>query len=105
MANRQPALDGIYDRGPSPNSVTEAHKVPYAPLPAGVRMLVQFAATLESYQEGILAYYEYRISMGPLEGTNTKIHAMKRQPYGFRDRAFFNLKILGIHETKRALVE
>ena len=70
----------------------------------GVRMLVQFADTLESYQEGILAYYNYRISTGPLEGTNTKIQAMKRQAYGFRDRAFFKLKILGIHETKHALV-
>jgi transposase len=71
---------------------------------SGVRMLVQFADTLESYQEGILAYYDYPISTGPLEGTNTKIQAMKRQAYGFRDRAFFKLKILGIHETKHALV-
>ena len=71
---------------------------------SGVRMLVQFADTLESYQEGILAYYDYPISTGPLEGTNAKIQAMKRQAYGFRDRAFFKLKILGIHETKHALV-
>jgi transposase len=71
---------------------------------SGVRMLVQFADTLESYQEGILNYYDYRISTGPLEGTNTKIQAMKRQAYGFRDRAFFKLKILGLHETKHALV-
>ena len=71
---------------------------------SGVRMLAQFADTLESYQDGILAYYDYRISTGPLEGTNTKIQAMKRQAYGFRDRAFFKLKILGIHETKHALV-
>jgi transposase len=71
---------------------------------SGIRMLVQFADTLESYQEGILAYYDYPISTGPLEGTNTKIQAMKRQAYGFRDRAFFKLKILGIHETKHALV-
>jgi transposase len=40
----------------------------------------------------------------PLEGTNTKIQAMKRQAYGFRDRTFFKLKILGLHETKHALV-
>jgi transposase len=71
---------------------------------SGVRMLAQFADTLESYQEGILAYYNYPISTGPLEGTNTKIQAMKRQAYGFRDRAFFKLKILGIHEAKHALV-
>jgi transposase len=71
---------------------------------SGVRMLAQLADTLESYQDGILAYYDYRISTGPLEGTNTKIQAMKRQAYGFRDRAFFKLKILGLHETKHALV-
>jgi transposase len=71
---------------------------------SGVRMLIQFADTLEEHQEGILAYYDYPISTGPLEGTNTKIQAMKRQAYGFRDHEFFKLKILGIHLTKRALV-
>ena len=67
-------------------------------------VLKQFADTLEEYQEGILAYYDYPISTGPLEGTNTKIQAMKRQAYGFRDYEFYKLKILGIHETKHALV-
>ncbi len=71
---------------------------------SGIRMLARFADTLEAYQEGVLAYYDYPISTGPLEGTNTKIQAMKRQAYGFRDHEFFKLKILGIHETKHALV-
>jgi transposase len=71
---------------------------------SGIRMLAQFANTLEEHQEGVLAYYDYPISTGPLEGTNTKIQAMKRQAYGFRDHEFFKLKILGIHETKHALV-
>jgi transposase len=71
---------------------------------SGIRMLVQFADTLEAHQEGVPNYYRYRLSTGPLEGTNTKIQAMKRQAYGFRDRDFFKLKILGIHETKHALV-
>jgi transposase len=71
---------------------------------SGIAMLVRFAATLAAHQEGILNYYNYPISTGPLEGTNTKIQAMKRQAYGFRDKAFFKLKILGIHETKHALV-
>jgi transposase len=70
----------------------------------GVRMLLQFADTLEEHQEGVLAYYDYPISTGPLEGTNTKIQAMKRQAYGFRDHEFFKLKILGLHESKYALV-
>jgi transposase len=71
---------------------------------SGVRMLERFADTLEEHEEGILAYYDYPISTGPLEGTNTKIQAMKRQAYGFRDRKFFKLKILGIHESRYALV-
>jgi len=71
---------------------------------SGIRMLEQFADTLEEHQEGILNYYNYPISTGPLEGTNTKIQLMKRQAYGYRDHEFFKLKILGAHETKYALV-
>jgi transposase len=71
---------------------------------SGVSMLVQFAATLKDHRQGILAYYDYRISTGPLEGTNNKIQTMKRQAYGFRDHEFFKLKILAIHQAKYALV-
>jgi transposase len=71
---------------------------------SGIRILRQFADTLAGHEAGILAYYDFPISTGPLEGTNTKIQAMKRQAYGFRDRAFYKLKILGIHETEYALV-
>ena len=71
---------------------------------SGVRMLRQFADTLEEYQEGILAYYDYPISTGPLEGTNNKIQTLKRQAYGFRDHEFYKLKIYCIHKTKYALL-
>ncbi len=71
---------------------------------SGIRQLVQLADTLQEYQEGILAYYHYPISTGPLEGVNNKIRTMQRQAYGFRDREFFKLKILGIHEAKHALL-
>lgn len=71
---------------------------------SGLRLLQQFADTLEDHQEGILNYYDYRISTGPLEGTNNKIQLMKRQAYGYRDHAFFKLKILSAHETKYALI-
>jgi transposase len=71
---------------------------------SGVRMLHQMARTLEAHRSGLLAYYDYPISTGPLEGTNNKIKTMKRQAYGFRDHEFFKLKILAIHETKYALV-
>ena len=70
----------------------------------GIRILLDFAKTLRAHAWGILAYYDYPISTGPLEGTNNKIKTMKRQAYGFRDQEFLRLKILGIHETKYALV-
>ena len=70
----------------------------------GIRMLQNFAKTLRLHAMGILAYYDHPISTGPLEGTNNKIKTMKRQAYGFRDQKFFRLKILGIHQTKYALV-
>lgn len=71
---------------------------------SGVGMLVKMAATLEGHRDGLLAYYDHRITTGPLEGTNNKIKTMKRQAYGFRDREFFKLKILAIHKTTYALV-
>lgn len=54
--------------------------------------------------EGILAYYDFRISTGPFEGTNNKIKTMKRKAYGFRVQEFFKLKIMGLHLTGYALV-
>ena len=71
---------------------------------SGIKMLMKFAKTLSAYRSGILAYYDYRISSGPLEGTNNKIKTMKRMAYGFRDMEFFKLKIMAIHESKYALV-
>jgi transposase len=71
---------------------------------SGVAMLKTMAKTLSSYKSGILNYYDFPISTGPLEGTNNKIKTMKRQAYGFRDMEFFKLKIMGLHETKYALV-
>jgi len=71
---------------------------------SGVKMLVGLAKTLRKHAVGLLAYYDYPISTGPLEGTNNKIKTMKRQAYGFRDQEFFKLKILAIHEAKYALV-
>lgn len=69
-----------------------------------ILLLIKFANTLCAHRTGILAYYDYPISTGPLEGTNNKIKTMKRQAYGFRDIEFFKLKILALHETKYALV-
>ena len=71
---------------------------------SGIKLLQKFAATLALYRGHILAFYDYRISTGPLEGTNNKIKTMQRQAYGFRDQEFFKLKIYALHRTKYALV-
>jgi transposase len=71
---------------------------------SGIKMLQEMAKTLAWHRSGLLAYYDVRITSGPMEGTNNKIKTMKRQAYGFRDKEFFKLKILAIHETKYELV-
>jgi len=69
-----------------------------------ISMLRKFAKTLSAHQTGILAYYDYPISTGPLEGFNNKIKTMQRQSYGLRDKEFFKLKIFALHKTKYALI-
>jgi transposase len=71
---------------------------------SGIKILIGLAKTLRKHALGLLAYYDYPISTGPLEGANNKIKTMKRQAYGFRDKEFFKLKILAAHEAKYALV-
>lgn len=69
-----------------------------------VKQLVSFANTLLKHSEGILAYYDFPISTGPLEGTNNKIKTLQKSAYGYRDKEFFKLKIKALYRTKYALV-
>ncbi len=69
-------------------------------LASGISMLEKFANTLINHKDGILSYFDFRISTGPLEGTNNKIKTMKRQAYGYRDIDFFKLRIMALHEKK-----
>lgn len=71
---------------------------------SGIRILKDFANTLRTHRRGISAYYDHPISTGPLEGTNNKIKTLQRQAYGFRDRAFFILRIYALHTTSYELV-
>ena len=71
---------------------------------SGIKMLQQLAKTLAAQRSGLLAYYDVMIRSGPMEGTNNKIKTMKRQAYVFRDKEFFKLKILAIHESRYELV-
>ena len=72
-------------------------------LASGIGPLVRVGKTLAAYTFGILNWYDHPISSGPMEGTNNKIKTMKRMAYGYRDLAFFKLRILAIHEAKYAL--
>ena len=69
-----------------------------------IPMLMKFAKTLRSHMFGLLNFYDYSISTGPLEGTNNKIKTLQKQAYGFRDLLFLKLKILALHESKYALI-
>jgi len=62
-----------------------------------------FAKTIEQNLERILAWYDHRITTGPLEGLNNKIKVLKRVAYGYRDAAFFGLRVLFIHESREVL--
>jgi len=60
----------------------------------------RIANTIDKHKAEILSWYDFRITTGPLEGLNNKIKVLKRRAYGFRNRAFFRLLILFIHQTK-----
>jgi len=55
--------------------------------------LVVFARRLQPKLAGILAHCQYPLHTGILEGMNNKIKVIKRMAYGFRDDAYFFLKI------------
>lgn len=61
------------------------------------------AEALRTHATGILNYREHPISTGKLEGINNKIKTLKRKAYGFRDEAFFILKLYSLHESKAVL--
>jgi transposase len=57
--------------------------------------LAKFARNLRRREKGIVNHSLYPIHTGRLEGINNKIKVIKRQAYGFRDDAYFILKIKG----------
>jgi len=62
------------------------------------------AKTLKQHRKGILNWYNYRISTGPLEGLNNKIKTLKRQAYGFLNIEYFKLKLYALHLAKFELI-
>lgn len=60
---------------------------------SGIGPLRHFANKLRSYLPGILAHCRYPLGTNLIEGINNKIKVIKRMAYGFRDDAYFFLKI------------
>ena len=71
---------------------------------SGIRILQQFAKTLQAHRRGLLAWYEHPISTGRLEGVNNKVRTLQRTAYGFRDQHYFRLKLHALHTTRYALI-
>jgi len=65
----------------------------------GLKHFIKIADMMENHIAGLLAYFRHRISTGPIEGLNNKIKVLKRQAYGFRDQAYFKLRLYFIHES------
>ncbi len=60
---------------------------------SGIHALQLFARRLGNYLEGIVSSARYRLNTSVLEGMNNKIKVLKRMAYGYRDKAYFFLKI------------
>ena len=62
-------------------------------LRSGIAPLIAFARRLRPYLPGILAHSRWPLGTNLVEGINNKIKVIKRMAYGFRDDAYFFLKI------------
>lgn len=71
---------------------------------SGIKVLITMAKTLEGHRRGILNWYDYPISTGPLEGINNKIGAIQRMAYGYKDKDYFIAKLYALHLAKFALI-
>ena len=70
---------------------------------SGITPLATFARNLRRHEKGIVNHSVYPLHTGQLEGINNKIKVIKRQAYGFRDDAYFILKIKGAFPRKLQL--
>lgn len=71
--------------------------------PQLLKPLKKLAFFIARNREGILAYFDHRITNGRAEGVNNKIKTLKRSSYGFRDMEYFKLRLYHLHRQKRQL--
>lgn len=62
-------------------------------LESEIAAVIKFAKRLRIYVRGIIASAIYPMNSSILEGVNNRIKVIKRMAYGFRDSAYFFLKI------------
>ena len=55
--------------------------------------LIRFATLLTRFIPGIISHCRYPLNTALVEGINNKIKVLKRMAYGYRDDAYFFLKI------------
>lgn len=60
---------------------------------SGIPALIHFAQCLRPYWRGILSRVRWPLHTGLVEGINNRIKVIKRVAYGYRDDAYFFLKI------------
>ena len=60
---------------------------------SGIAPLITFAENLAKRLDGVLAHCRFAIHTSLIEGVNNKIKLLKRIGYGYRDDAYFFLKI------------
>jgi transposase len=67
---------------------------------SAIKQLTKLAKTLKAYSYGLFNYFLHKISCGPIEG---KIKTLKRQAYGYRDMAYFKLRLYHLHSQAYSL--
>jgi len=66
---------------------------------SGIQQLDAMANTIKNHWEGVLAYWRLGITSAKVEGFNNKIRWLIKQAYGYRDKAYFKLKIFDLPST------
>ncbi len=70
---------------------------------SGQHYIEKMANSIARFKSGILAWFDHKISNGPIEGMNNKIKTLKRQAFGYRDTEYFKLKITAMFDPRYGL--
>ncbi len=65
-----------------------------------IDILTRIANTIEKRMDGIVAFWETRLSNSHMEGFNSKIRGLIKMGYGYQDDEFFKLKIYDLPDQK-----